>query len=1418
MWIRPLLPNPPDLLPKIICKIKTCIFCDDSAALFNSLETGGFSAHPDRFTVRRKERMKKIWKKTGILLLALLVFLMPLSLKSQAAAAKPQKLKLSAAKESLLPGKRITLKVKAVTPATASKSVLWRSSDPKVASVDKKGRVTAKKPGTAKITATSRSNRKAKAVCRVTVFKKGTAARSIALNKTKLTLMKGKSQTLKIKRIRPLGASSRVKWTSSNKKVAVVNSKGKVTAKGKGTAVIKAVSAKNKKAVARCKVTVYQKTVKLVNDGLASYSKKVGDVFRVSAYVSIPESGYSPIAWSSSDKSVAEITAKGKVTCKKTGKTTLKAVSGGKSIRIALTVSERTAQDGMEISRGEWIHLLMQGLQKQVAAKENLAVHYFGDTEGTVYEAEIETAQMSGILPPADSEGFEDSEQDIPLFRPEETATREFAAYTAVKALGFQNDGTRLNSADASELRYPEEDNIAVRQKLLLLKANCFQPSAPFTYGDKDVLFDAVSLLNRYQNKNTAPAKTTQSVSYEKNVIQAPLKKTTGYTITKNGDGSYTVVLPATSAAKNIKKGRVFVLPANKNHPNGVALKAVSVKKQGANYKINGKVPEVQEVLSEVSFDGQLDVKPDQFIPAEGVSCVYNPSEGLSTGTIGGSMKVPGSWTFTLDNKKLSEKAAAKGTLTVTIPDVTCKLKTGKGFSIEELTLSTTQKVKFKGSIDYKFAETKYTMKGGSGHEYEFSRIELGRTPPLKLGTTGLSLEIVFFYTAGVNGSASFTYEIQATEGFQYANGNFRNLSGFEDSLDSFSLCGTAKAGLGASLVLDAFELIDLVGVDAQGGIQGKAEFTEHDMNGGVLLSEPLYCANGVINAYLSMELDPETAFGKLLSKKHHYTCSWDLITEKNSPLKLSIHLENGQKVEECTLGKGSISGSVQDADSHKALKKSRVLLYLNGDELKNVYTDEEGNYTLTALAPGDYTLKISATGYNTYENTVSVKKNEVTYAEASMMVDRKKTTEGTVYGNIVNALTGEKLDGVTYEVRKNWNNSLGAPLESGTADESYSLKLEAGNYTIHFTKADFIANNVNVTVVGDKSSEIPAYLSPENVKVGNDLRIVLTWGRSPADLDSHLLGTGSDGDDFHIYYRNETYTENGEKTANLDLDDTNGYGPETTTVYSINPNGSYSYYVHNYTDKGYSYSSSLSTSRAMVKVYTGNQIIAKYSVPTGKIGTLWHVFDYDPSAGVVTGVNEMTNLYSPSSLSRGYDRTLAQREEIWQDIQENPKEETRQKTDISETEPETAETEQRTDSELSELEEMLGVLPEEERTVLRTLAESRNWEDAEKAAAPFAELPEQSRKRMLELLRRLYEKKQVSFAAVTGLYAADASDRTEIVSIPVKSIRELDEKDLTVLPQLVQTEPETGSQMAELLFNARKLTGEQMERIKEGR
>lgn len=74
------------------------------------------------------------------------------------------------------------------------------------------------------------------------------AAEKVRLNKTSVTLSVGESVTLKINGISIKSAKS------SNKKVASVNSKGKVTAKKKGKATI-TVTGKNKKKY-KCKVTV----------------------------------------------------------------------------------------------------------------------------------------------------------------------------------------------------------------------------------------------------------------------------------------------------------------------------------------------------------------------------------------------------------------------------------------------------------------------------------------------------------------------------------------------------------------------------------------------------------------------------------------------------------------------------------------------------------------------------------------------------------------------------------------------------------------------------------------------------------------------------------------------------------------------------------------------------------------------------------------------------------------------------------------------------------------------------------------------------------------------------------------------------------------------------------------------------------
>lgn len=140
-----------------------------------------------------------------------------------------------------------------VTPTNATnKSVIWKSSNPKVAKVDSKGNVTTVSKGTCIITATSTVDSKVKATCKVTVVQKVVSVKLSAKSKT---IKKGKSFTLKAT-VLPTNANMKsVTFTSTNKKVATVNSKGKVTAKKSGKTTI-IVTTKDGKKRAKCTVKV----------------------------------------------------------------------------------------------------------------------------------------------------------------------------------------------------------------------------------------------------------------------------------------------------------------------------------------------------------------------------------------------------------------------------------------------------------------------------------------------------------------------------------------------------------------------------------------------------------------------------------------------------------------------------------------------------------------------------------------------------------------------------------------------------------------------------------------------------------------------------------------------------------------------------------------------------------------------------------------------------------------------------------------------------------------------------------------------------------------------------------------------------------------------------------------------------------
>lgn len=142
--------------------------------------------------------------------------------------------------------KKTTTKFKVSNLASGDYVKSYKSSNKKIFTVDKKGKIKAKKKGTAKLTVTLASGKKATAKVKV---QKGTVKTTkVTVNTSKLVLLKGGNYTLKTT-VAPLTTQQKITYSSSNKKVVTVSSKGVLTAKKKGTAKITVKSGSKKKQI-----------------------------------------------------------------------------------------------------------------------------------------------------------------------------------------------------------------------------------------------------------------------------------------------------------------------------------------------------------------------------------------------------------------------------------------------------------------------------------------------------------------------------------------------------------------------------------------------------------------------------------------------------------------------------------------------------------------------------------------------------------------------------------------------------------------------------------------------------------------------------------------------------------------------------------------------------------------------------------------------------------------------------------------------------------------------------------------------------------------------------------------------------------------------------------------------------------------
>lgn len=226
-----------------------------------------------------------------------------------------------------------TSKVKVTGLAAGDFIRKWTSSNKKIVTVTQSGTIRGLKKGTAYVTVQLASSTRIR--IKVTVQKTAVKTRKITGLAEKLTIKKGKKETLKPVLL-PLTSVEKISYTSSNKKVAAVSRKGLITAKGPGTAKITVKAGKKKFVVTVTVPKVKTTAIKNVPKKILLTLKKK-KTYQLKAKV-VPVNSDQKFTYSSSKKSVAVVSCTGKITAKKKGTTLITVKSGSKKVKCRVTV------------------------------------------------------------------------------------------------------------------------------------------------------------------------------------------------------------------------------------------------------------------------------------------------------------------------------------------------------------------------------------------------------------------------------------------------------------------------------------------------------------------------------------------------------------------------------------------------------------------------------------------------------------------------------------------------------------------------------------------------------------------------------------------------------------------------------------------------------------------------------------------------------------------------------------------------------------------------------------------------------------------------------------------------------------------------------------------------------------------------
>jgi uncharacterized protein YfaP (DUF2135 family) len=362
----------------------------------------------------------------------------------------------------------------------------------------------------------------------------------------------------------------------------------------------------------------------------------------------------------------------------------------------------------------------------------------------------------------------------------------------------------------------------------------------------------------------------------------------------------------------------------------------------------------------------------------------------------------------------------------------------------------------------------------------------------------------------------------------------------------------------------------------------------------------------------------------KILSREFDVSAGiFDLYTYVCGSITESGKTETGQITTQ------TLSGRVLDANTGLPIEGAAIFQGYSSSPIDPwtitmaPKTSSDGRYHIDNISMSNYSMALSY--YKEGYNSLIVNHGDFPNLRTVYLMPVASNGFGSIGGQVLDATTANIL--TSYDIKlKSIDTGITIKQQNVIGAASYMFNgIPAGEYEIvaSFPDGSYYEGSVYARVLAEQSQS--AY-TINVIPTSSDsvVSIILTWDESPADLDSHLIDTATSGGAVHTWFGGMDVAD----YANLDVDDTTSYGPETTTIEQI-VDGGYTFYVHDYTYRGNPNSYALSNSNATVRVIfvNGNGVVEerKFYVPTGVAGTCWEVFRIT-SVGVIVPENQIVS------------------------------------------------------------------------------------------------------------------------------------------------------------------------------------------------